>query len=224
MIGRAAEKGLLEIHITDIRESAKDKHRTADDSPFGGGPGMVIKADVLEDSLGSRRTKGSRTIYLSPAGAPFDQKKAEELSKLKNITLICGHYEGIDQRAIDKCVDEEISIGDYVLTGGELPAMIIVDAVARLIPGVLGDEASATDESFTSGLLEYPHYTRPAEYSGLPVPEVLKGGNHKEIAAWRRAEAVKNTFFKRPDLLAAASLGAEDMRTLESLFMGKNSE
>lgn len=219
IIGKALEKGLIDVHITDIRDSAKDKHNTADDTPYGGGPGMVMKADVLCDAVEKIRSNDQKIIFMSPAGAPFDQEKAKELSKLKNIVLVCGHYEGIDQRAVECVVDEEISIGDYILTGGELPAMVIVDAVSRMIPGVLGDETSATEESFSMGLLEYPQYTKPAEFGGKKVPDVLKGGNHKEIAKWRRAEAIKTTFFRRPELLADAQLSADDMRTLENLFI-----
>jgi len=224
IIGKARSKGLLDIAITDIRGFARDKHRTADDAPYGGGAGMVMKPDLISDAIKSVSSKSAKVIFLTPGGKTLNNGIAKALSKEKHIILICGHYEGIDQRVIDEFADEEISIGDYVLTGGELPAMVLVDALARHIPGVLGDKASAEEESFSRGLLEYPQYTRPEDHNGNKVPKVLLGGNHKEIAAWRRKGSVIRTFYERPDLLATADLDKSDRTALESLFNGGNSK
>ena len=202
MLGRAEKAGILEIREVDIRAYSKNKHHNTDDAPFGGGAGMGMLAqpivDAIRDVQGGRKVK---RIYLSPRGETLTQKKAEQLAKEDELILLCGHYEGVDQRALDLCIDEEISIGDYVLTGGELGAMVLVDCVARLVPGVLGCEESAQTESFSSGLLEYPQYTRPKEYKGLCVPEVLSSGDHAKVDEWRRREAMKLTKEKRPDLL-----------------------
>jgi len=206
IIKRAQEKKKVEIRIHNIRDYSTDKHKKADDRPFGGGPGMVLTVEPIYNALkhviGSRvKGLGSRVILLSPQGKKFDQRTAKHLSKLKRLVLICGHYEGVDERVRKHLVNEEISIGDYVLTCGELPAMVVIDAVTRLVPGVLGDKNSALSESFEDNLLEYPQYTRPAAFRGWAVPAVLVSGDHKQIESWRKREAVKRTQKKRPDLL-----------------------
>ncbi|MBF0517073.1 MAG: tRNA (guanosine(37)-N1)-methyltransferase TrmD [Nitrospirae bacterium] len=218
IIKRAIERGLIEVELTNIRDFTADKHLSVDDYPFGGGPGMVMRIDPLYNALTHvKGTQIKHTVLLSPEGTAFDQDKAHELSQMKDgVVLICGRYEGGDER-INLLIDEEISIGDYILTGGELPALVIIDAVARLVPGVLGDERSNIEESFTSGLLDYPHYTRPAEFMGMRVPEVLMGGNHKEIEKWRRRQALKRTMSKRPELIDDAILTADDYKIMEQL-------
>lgn len=208
ILARAIAQGLLSVQAVDLRPFSDRKHKNTDDDPYGGGAGMVMLAQPIVDAMEAvapQPFEGKR-IFLSPRGPTLTQAKAEALSQEKNLVLLCGHYEGVDQRAIDLCIDEEISIGDYILTGGEPAAMILIDCVARLIPGVLGCAESAEDESFTSGLLEYPQYTRPRSYHGLDVPEVLVGGNHAEILKWRRAESLRITFERRPDLLETAEL------------------
>jgi len=219
MIGKAKDKGIIDIAVTDVRSFAKDKHKTADDTPYGGGAGMVMKPDLIFDALGSIKKTGKRTktILLSPSGRAFDQETAKELAKCEHLIFICGHYEGVDERVKD-AIDEEISVGDYVLTGGELAAMAVIDALSRFIPGVLGDSASSEEDSFSGGLLEYPQYTKPGSYRDKKVPDVLMSGNHKNIAGWRREQAVMNTFFKRPDLLPKAELTSSDMAVLERIF------
>ncbi len=204
IIGRAQQSGRIAIEAVDIRPFSDRKHKNTDDAPFGGGAGMVMLAQPILAAMRSvcGQDFSGRRIYLSPRGATLTQQKAEELAKEDHLVLLCGHYEGVDQRAIDLCVDEELSIGDYVLTGGELPAMVLIDCVARLIPGVLGNEGSADSESFTSGLLEYPQYTRPREIEGLEVPEVLLNGNHADIEAWRFEKSYTLTRARRPDLIA----------------------
>lgn len=199
VIGKAIEKGLIEMNLVNIRDFSKDKHKKVDDTPYGGGAGMVMKPDVVYDAYQSLTSK-AKVIYLSPQGKVLDQEKVVELSKEKELILLCGHYEGIDQRVLDKIVDEEVSIGDYVLTGGEIPAMVLIDSVARYVEGVLKEE-SIKEESFTNGLLEYPQYTKPEIFEGIPVPEILKSGHHEKINEWRREKAVENTYRKRPDLL-----------------------
>lgn len=201
IIGRAIENNIAEINSVNIRDFSKNKHKKVDDYPYGGGSGMVMNPQPLFDAINSVSTSNSRIIYLSPQGKIFNQKLANELSREKHLILLCGHYEGIDNRIIEHYIDEEISVGDYVLTGGEIPAMIIIDAVIRLLPGVLRSEDSYTDESHYNGLLEYPQYTRPREFKGYSVPDILLSGNHKEIAIWRKEEALKATLLKRPDLL-----------------------
>lgn len=209
IVGRARKAGKISLHCRQIREYTLDKHRRVDDTPYGGGMGMVMQCEpifncykaICED-LGTK----PHTIYMSPKGRIFDQKRAIELSKQDNILLICGHYEGVDQRVIDKIVDEELSIGDYVLTGGELPAMVVADTVARMCEGVLSDEVCFTDESIYSGLLEYPQYTRPEVWEGEPVPPVLLTGHHKNIEAWRHEQSLRLTAERRPDLLAKYKL------------------
>ena len=206
VIGRAQKSGALEINCHNIRDFSKDKHRRVDDTPYGGGKGMLMMAPPIYDcyehvcSTHAPETK-RHVIYMSPRGSVFNQKKAEELSKYDNLIIICGHYEGIDQRIIDEIVDEEISIGDFVLTGGEIPACILVDAVSRLVDGVLSDPECYEKESISSGMLEYPQYTRPYEFHGVCVPDVLISGNHAKIDAWRNDMALQTTKEKRPDLL-----------------------
>jgi tRNA (guanine37-N1)-methyltransferase len=203
IIQRARKEGLLDIHVHDLRDYSLNKHRKVDDAPFGGGVGMVMNVEPIARAITAvkREVPESRTILLSPGGRPFDQEKAWELSRLPSLTLICGRYEGIDERIRLHYVDEEISIGDYVLTGGELPAMVLVEAISRLLPGVLGDPESVVEESFHDDLLEYPQYTRPQDYEGLKVPEILVSGDPKKIRDWQKAEALKKTAQVRPDLL-----------------------
>ena len=200
IIGKAIEKGIVEINLINIRDFSKNKHKKVDDTPYGGGAGMVMRPDVVYDAYKSIEDKQTKVIYLSPQGKKLDQKKVEELSKEKSLTLLCGHYEGIDQRVLDKIVDEEISIGDYVLTGGEIPAMVLIDSVCRYIPEVISKE-SIMEESFSEGMLEYPQYTRPEIFEGEKVPEVLISGHHENIKKWRKQEALRITKLKRPDLL-----------------------
>ncbi len=201
IIGRARQNGSLDIKITDIREFSQDKHKKCDDYPYGGGAGMVMTPQPLYDAIQSVKTDSSHIIYMSPKGKTLDQKKVVELASFDHLVLVCGHYEGIDQRVIDLVIDEEISIGDYVLTGGELAAQVVVDAVARYLPSVLGNEESTQDESFASDMLEYPQYTRPVEFKGLTVPEVLLSGNHGEVDKWRAEQSRLITKKVRPDLL-----------------------
>ena len=203
IIQRAWEEGLLDLRVHDLRDYSLNKHRKVDDTPFGGGGGMVMNVEPIARVIAAikKEVPETRTILLSPGGRPFDQEKAWELSRLPSLTLICGRYEGIDERVRLHFVDEEISIGDYVLTGGEIPAMVLVEAISRLVPGVLGDPESVVEESFTDGLLEYPQYTRPRDYQGFKVPEILISGDHKKIRDWQKAEAVKKTARVRPDLL-----------------------
>lgn len=214
IIGRAKEKGLININLINIRDFSKNKHKKVDDTPYGGGAGMVMMPDVVYDAYKSLNPKDAKVIYMSPQGQKLNQKKVVELSKEKHIILLCGHYEGIDQRVIDEIVDEEISIGDYVLTGGELPAMIVIDSVSRYVEGVLRDD-STKEESFSEGLLEYPQYTRPEVFNGKQVPEVLLSGHHENIDKWRREQSLKNTKKKRPDLLENIELSEKDKRILE---------
>lgn len=202
ILKKAAEKNAASYHITNFRDFSTDKHKTVDDYPYGGGAGMVLKPQPIFDAV-SHVQKGSgkpRVILLCPQGARFDQKKAEELAKEDHLVFICGHYEGYDERIREHIVTDEISIGDFVLTGGELAAMVIVDSVVRLLPGVLGNENSAPEDSFSTGLLEHPHYTRPADFRGMKVPEVLLSGNHSKIDEWRQNESIKRTRDRRPDL------------------------
>ena len=200
ILGRAQEKNIININIVNIRDFSKDKHNKVDDTPYGGGAGMVMRADVVYDCYNSVKTDDSKVIYLSPQGKTLNQDKVKELSKEKHLILLCGHYEGIDQRVIDEIVDEEISIGDYVLTGGELPAMVLIDSVSRYVEGVLSKD-SIQEESFTDDLLEYPQYTRPEVFLGKKVPEVLLTGHHQNIEKWRKEQSIKITKSKRPDLI-----------------------
>ena len=200
ILGKAIEKEKIKLKLVNIRDFSKDKHKKVDDTPYGGGAGMVMKPDVVYDAYKSVYEENAKVIYLSPQGKTLNLKKVEELSKEKHLILLCGHYEGIDQRVIDKIVDEEISIGDYVLTGGELPAMVLIDTVSRYVNGVLNQE-SIKEESFSQMLLEYPQYTRPEVFEGEKVPEVLLSGHHENIEKWRKEQAIKTTKQKRPDLL-----------------------
>mgnify|MGYP001180987350 FL=1 len=219
LLKKAQEKGLVEIGLHNIRDHALDKHRMTDDTPYGGGCGMVMKIDPIDRALSAikREKTGSLVVLLTPQGERFAQPIAAELASCSQVILICGHYEGVDERVRQYLVDREISIGDYVLTGGELSAMVLVDAVSRLIPGVLGNSESTTSESFTMGLLEYPQYTRPADYKGWKVPDVLVSGNHREIDLWRKKESLRRTLLRRPDLLENACLSAEDKKVLKSM-------
>ena len=219
IIGRAQDKGLVEVKATNIRDYALDKHHKADDAPYGGGRGQVMLAEPLylchEALSGGEHV---HTVFLSAQGAPFNQEKARELLAKEQFILVCGHYEGIDQRFIDECVDEEISIGDFVLTGGEIPAMAITDAVCRLVPGVLSDAACFEDESHWAGTLEYPQYSRPAEWHGLRVPDILLSGDHAKVARWRRKQSILRTRERRPDLYAALRLDSkEDKKILREI-------
>ncbi len=201
IIMRARKAGLLELKIHNLRDWTHDRHKTVDDRPFGGGPGMLLKPEPIFEAVESVRRAETKVVLLSPSGRKFDQAIARELAAEKDLLLITGHYEGFDERVREALADDELSIGDYVLTNGALPAMVVIDAVTRLLPGVLGDDASAHDESFSHGLLEYPQYTRPAEFRGLRVPDVLVSGNHAEIENWRREQARLRTEKDRPDLL-----------------------
>lgn len=201
MLKRAQEKGLLKIELCDIRDFAEDKHQKVDDRPFGGGPGMVLMPGPVTRAIRSRKKEGSRVIYLSPQGEKLSAKVCERLSKYPHLILVCGHYEGMDERVVDQEIDEEISIGDYVLTSGCSAAVVLVDAVARFIPGVLGHEEAAAQDSFQEGIFDAPHYTKPVEFEGREVPKVLRDGNHGEIRKWRKAKALEKTKRVRPDLL-----------------------
>jgi tRNA (guanine37-N1)-methyltransferase len=202
IIQRARQKGLLELRAHNLRDYAHDNYKTVDDRPFGGGPGMVLKCEPIFEALQALKGAGTRVVLMTPAGRPFHQSVARELSSFGSLLLICGSYEGVDERVREQWVDEELSIGDYVLTNGTLAAMVVIDAVTRLLPGALGDDQSAVDESFSGGLLEYPHYTRPADFRGMKVPPVLLSGNHAAIAKWRREQALARTAQRRPDLAA----------------------
>jgi tRNA (guanine37-N1)-methyltransferase len=223
LLAKAREKGLLKIELNDIRSFATDKHHSADDRPFGGGPGMVMKVEPVYaalKSLGLRKTKSrsgkTRSIYLSPQGETLNQSVVRRLAKYDRLVLLCGHYEGLDERAL-RWVDEEISIGDYVLTGGELPAMVLIDAVARLVPGVVKESGSVEQDSFYHGLLDHPHYTRPAEFKGAAVPGVLLSGNHALVEKWRREQALARTLERRPDLLKKQRLTPQEKQFLATL-------
>jgi tRNA (guanine37-N1)-methyltransferase len=201
IVKRAREAKLLDLKIHNLRDWTHDRHKTVDDKPFGGGPGMLLKVEPLFEAIESLQREKTKVILLSPSGRKFSQEIARELSQEKDLLLVCGSYEGFDERVREALADDELSIGDYVLTNGALPAMVVIDAVARLLPGVLGDDESSRDESFSAGLLEYPQYTRPAEFRGMRVPEVLLSGNHAEIEKWRREQAKLRTEKQRPDLL-----------------------
>lgn len=201
---QAKKKGLIQINLIDIRDFSTGRHRKVDDRPFGGGPGMVLMPGPVLKAVQSVKREDSWVVYLSPQGKPFKASKARELAERKHLILLCGHYEGIDQRVLDSVVDEEISIGDYVLTNGCLSAIVVLDAALRFVPGVLGDELSATEDSFENGILDCPHYTRPEVFEGVRVPEVLQSGNHKKIAEWRKAAALEKTRRVRPDLFESS--------------------
>jgi tRNA (guanine37-N1)-methyltransferase len=220
IVGRAIARGLVDLRVHDLRDFTADRHRTVDDVPFGGGPGMVLKPGPLVEALDAiRRARGepSAVILTSPQGRPFSQAEAVRLSRLAHVVVICGRYEGVDERVRARLGTEELSIGDYVLTGGELPAMVVLDAVTRLLPGAVGDEQSVESDSFSRGLLDFPHYTRPAEFEGMKVPDVLVSGHHGEIRRWRKREALRRTLERRPDLLAGAELDDEERALLREL-------
>lgn len=220
LLKRAQEKGLLSINIINLRDFTSDKHKTADDTPYGGGPGMVMKAEPIFKAVKSCKiSSASRVILMCPTGEKLNQTKAKELSASEHLIIVCGHYEGVDERVRQNLVTDEISIGDYVLTGGELPAMVLVDCLSRLIPGVVKEEESVIQDSFYEGLLDYPSYTKPEEFEGARIPEILKTGHHEEIERWRRREALKCTFFRRPDLLAEANLSAEDRKMIQDFII-----
>lgn len=224
ILGRAQDKGILTVRIHDIRDFTTSKHRVVDDYSFGGGPGMVMKAEpiaaAIEHALAARTATGgvpSRVIMTTPAGATFSQEMAREFASCDHLVIICGHYEGVDERVMG-LVTDRVSVGDYVLTGGELPAMVMVDATARLLPGALGDEESASSDSFWDGILDYPHYTRPRVWRGMEVPEVLLSGDHERIRIWRRKQALKRTLEWRPDLLDQIELTGEDVELLKQVM------
>jgi tRNA (guanine37-N1)-methyltransferase len=220
IVGRAIARGLVDLRVHDLRDFTEDRHRTVDDVPFGGGPGMILKVKPVVDAVEAiRRDRGepSTVILTSPQGRPFSQAEAVRLSRLPHVVVVCGRYEGVDERVRERLATEELSIGDYVLTGGELPAMVILDAVARLLPGAVGDEESVETDSFSRGLLDFPHYTRPAEFEGMQVPDVLVSGHHGEIRRWRKREALRRTLERRPELLEQADLDDEERALLREL-------
>ncbi|MBQ8655338.1 MAG: tRNA (guanosine(37)-N1)-methyltransferase TrmD [Clostridia bacterium] len=219
ILGRAREQGLIDVRCVDIRPFSDRKHKNTDDYPFGGGAGMVMLAQPIMDAMASVTGEGfrGRRIFMGPRGSTLTTARARELAQEEELVLLCGHYEGVDQRVLDSCIDEEISIGDYILTGGELAAMVLTDCVARFIPGVLGSAESPEEESFSDGLLEYPQYTRPRELNGMAVPEVLLSGDHAKIRAWRRVESLRATKRFRPDLLEKAQLTDKEKRLLEEM-------
>jgi tRNA (guanine37-N1)-methyltransferase len=226
IIGKALEKGLIQIRTINIRDFALDKHRVVDDTPYGGGQGMVMKVEPIARAIEWVKSENPSawTVHLTPQGKPFNQELASGLSSRPHLILLCGRYEGVDERVRELFVNEEISIGDYVLTGGELVAMVLIDAVSRLLPGVLGSDRSAAEDSFFNSLLEYPQYTRPFDFRGSCVPEVLLSGNHAAISLWRRKEALRRTLVRRPDLLGRANLSEEDKRLLEEILQERKTD
>ena len=227
VLGRAIERGLVSVACEDPRGHTQDVHRTVDDRPYGGGPGMVLKPEPMcaaIDAAAARAPAGSPRVYLSAQGVPFTQTLAREFSKLPGLVLVAGRYEGLDERVIESRIDREVSIGDYVVSGGEFPALALIDAVARLLPGVLGDERSNVEESFDQGLLDWPHYTRPVEFEGRKVPEVLQGGHHADIQRWRLKQAVARTWLRRPDLIARGGLPADAAKLLEEFLAEREGE
>ncbi|MEJ6400598.1 tRNA (guanosine(37)-N1)-methyltransferase TrmD [Nicoliella lavandulae] len=228
IVGKAIEKGIIDLNITDFRDYSTNKHHNVDDYPFGGGAGMLLQAQPVLDAFDATQQQAKqadyptgRVILMDPAGKKFDQKVAEDLAKEDHLTFICGHYEGYDER-IKSVVTDEYSMGDFILTGGELPAMTIIDATARLLPDVLGNQQSAPGDSFSTGLLEYPQYTRPAEFRGMKVPDVLMSGNHQKIAEWKQKEALRKTYLRRPDLIDYQQLTADQKRLLGEVKMEEN--
>jgi tRNA (guanine37-N1)-methyltransferase len=221
VLGRAVERGIVRLGCEDPRAHTGDVHRTVDDRPYGGGPGMVLKPEPMTaaiDAAAARLPQGSPRVYLSAQGVPFTQAQAKEFSTLPGLLLVAGRYEGLDERVIESRIGREVSIGDYVLSGGEFAALVVIDAVARLLPGVLGDDRSAVEESFDSGLLDWPHYTRPVEFEGRKVPEVLQGGHHADIQRWRLKQAVARTWMRRPDLIAKGGLPADAAKLLDEFL------
>jgi len=224
VVGRAKERGTLDVVVHNLRDYTSDKHHVVDDMPFGGGPGMVLKPEPMFRAVEAiRETRGTpaAVVMTSPAGRPFTQDEARRLAACGHVVLLCGRYEGVDERVREHLATDEISIGDYVVSGGELPALVIVDAVARLIPGVVGDGQSVEEDSFTRGLLDYPHYTRPADFRGLTVPEVLMSGHHGEIRRWRRLQALRRTLERRPDLLESVTLDDDERDMLRTLVRAR---
>ena len=221
LIGKAREAGHLDVRVHDLRSWAEGRHRVADDTPYGGGAGMVLKVDPVARAIRALRAEApeARVVLMGPAGAPLDQRGVRRLAAYPRVVLLCGHYEGIDER-VRTWIDEELSIGDYILTGGELASMVVVDAVARMVPGVVGNAESLREESFETGLLDHPHYTRPRVFEGMEVPEVLLSGHHEKIRRWRRAEALRRTLTTRPDLLDEAPLDEDDRALLDELRAG----
>ena len=217
IVGRTIEKGLFSLNKVDIRDFSKDKHKRVDDYSFGGGPGMVMRPEPIYDALSNVKSEDSIVIYLSPQGKTYNQELANFLSKEKHLILLCGHYEGIDNRIIDNYVDLEISIGDYVLTGGEIPAMVLIESIIRLLPGALSGEESYVNESHYNGLLEYPQYTRPRTFHDFNVPEILLSGDHKKIEEWRKYKSLETTYIKRPDLLEKRNLTEIEMKMLRTI-------
>ena len=221
IIHRAIQKGLIDIACHNIRDYTADRQKRVDDAPYGGGMGMIMQVQPISDcfkAICEQLETRPHLIYMSPQGAVFTQRRALELSKIENIAILCGHYEGVDERVIEMLVDEEITIGDYVLTGGEIPATVLIDSVARLVPGVLSDQECFINESHYSGLLEYPQYSRPAEYMGYKVPEVLMGGHHAKIEEWRRRKMIERTYMRRPDILSDENLSDEDNIVLKDII------
>ncbi len=224
VVGRAVERGLLSVGTEDPRTHTSDVHRTVDDRPYGGGPGMVLKPEPMLAAIRAahgRLPQGSPRIYLSAQGEPFDQARARELAALPGLLLVAGRYEGLDERVVELGIDRELSIGDYVLSGGELPALVVIDAIARLLPGALGDARSSVEDSFAEGLLDWPHYTRPEVFEGLGVPQVLLSGNHADIRRWRLEQAVARTWARRPDLIAGRELAPEASRVLNEFLAAR---
>ncbi len=223
VLGRAIERGVVQVGVHDLRDYSGDRHRTVDDAPYGGGPGMVLKSEPFfraAEAIRLQHGEPEAIVLLSPQGRSFCQAEADRLSRMRHVALLCGRYEGIDERVRDQLVTDEISVGDYVVSGGELPAAVVVDAVSRFVPGVVGDLRSVQEDSFVRGLLDHPHYTRPATVSGRTVPEVLLSGNHGEVGHWRKREAVKRTLQRRPDLLERAMLDEEERAILRELQDG----
>ncbi|HVN42570.1 MAG TPA: tRNA (guanosine(37)-N1)-methyltransferase TrmD [Steroidobacteraceae bacterium] len=223
VLGRALERGVLTVETVNPRQFVTDVHKTVDDRPYGGGPGMVLKAEPLRLAMeeAARRLPAARRVYLAADGAPLRQRTVVQFAALEQLVLVAGRYEGVDERFVEACIDESVSVGDVVLSGGELPALVVIDAVARLLPGTLGDAESAVQESFADGLLDWPHYTRPEVWSGREVPPVLTGGNHAAIARWRRKQALGRTWARRPDLLAGRELSEEERRLLDEYVAEK---
>jgi tRNA (guanine37-N1)-methyltransferase len=217
LVQRAKEKGIVGIDVVDLRQFALDKHRTTDDYPFGGGPGMVMKVEPIYEAVTSLKGEGTRVILLSPQGKRLDQSMVKELGGLEHMVLICGRYKGVDERVRELVVDMEISLGDYVLTGGEIPAMALTESIVRLLPGAMDGKESAEEDSFQDGLLDSPRYTRPRSFKDMDVPEVLVSGNHQAVSRWRREMSIRNTLRKRPDLLEKALLTGEEMKIVEDL-------
>jgi len=220
VVSRGIDRGLLDVAIHDLRDYTTDRHRSVDDVPYGGGPGMVMKPEPLAravEDIRARRGAPDAVILLSPQGRPFTQAEAVRLSGLSHVVLLCGRYEGMDERVRELVATEELSLGDFVVSGGELPALIVIDAVSRLVPGVVGDEQSVEEDSFSRGLLDYPHYTRPAEFGGLQVPQVLLSGHHAEVRRWRKKAALARTLERRPELLEQAALDDEERKLLEEI-------